>query len=115
MKRLHINHLKIKLIVTVVLAAILFLYWLFKVPCIYQFFLGIPCPCCGMTRAVTSLIRLDIGAAFSFHPMFWSLPILYIYFLTDGKLFGKKALDIAFMSAIGVGFIINWVIRLMIR
>ncbi len=29
---------------------------------------GIPCPMCGLTRAVTSAFRLDFGASLRFNP-----------------------------------------------
>ena len=38
--------------------------------CPFDFFLGIPCPGCGMTRAFFALIRLDFEEAFYYHPLF---------------------------------------------
>lgn len=53
-------------------------------PCFFRRLTGIPCPCCGMSRAWLAALRLDFRRAFSFHPMFWSLPVLSLVFLLDG-------------------------------
>ncbi len=45
-------------------------------PCLFRRLTGIPCPCCGMSRAWIAALRLDFRGAFSFHPVFWSLPVL---------------------------------------
>ena len=44
------------------------------ITCPIRFLTGISCAGCGMTRAWISLLRLDLSAAVSFHPLFW-LPI----------------------------------------
>ena len=110
MKR--IKHLKNSLLLTGIYAAILFVFWQLKIPCLFNRFLGFPCPGCGMTRAVLSAIKLDFAAAFSYHPMFWSIPVLYLYFLFNGKVFNKKTLDISILIFIAVGFLISWVAKL---
>lgn len=75
--------------------------------CLFRIWPGIPCPGCGMTRACVSLLRLDIPAAFSYHPMVFFLPLMYLYFLYDGRLFGKKA-DTVVWICLGVGFALHW-------
>lgn len=107
-----IKQLKNKLALTGVYTAILLVYWLLKVPCLYRCFFGIECIGCGMMRAYFSLLKLDFASAFSYHPMFWSVPIAYLYFLFDGKLFGKKYLDYTVIGLIALGFIINWIAKL---
>jgi hypothetical protein len=37
-------------------------------PCPLRTFTGIPCPFCGMTRGVTSLVHGQLSAAFSYNP-----------------------------------------------
>ncbi len=37
---------------------------------------GIPCPGCGMTRAVLALLQGDPMQATRFHPMVWALPLI---------------------------------------
>ncbi|MBQ8741022.1 MAG: DUF2752 domain-containing protein [Clostridia bacterium] len=108
----RIKYLKNKLALTALYIAVLLLFWTFGIPCLYKHLLGFCCPGCGMSRAYFSLLRLDFVAAFNYHPMFWSVPIAYLYFLFDGRLFGKKILDYTVMILIVLGFIINWIANL---
>lgn len=41
------------------------------VTCPILFLTGISCAGCGMSRAWLSLLRLDVSAAFRYHPLFW--------------------------------------------
>lgn len=41
---------------------------LFFYECPFHYLLGIPCPGCGMTRALFSLLLLRFGRAFYYHP-----------------------------------------------
>lgn len=107
----QIKYLKSKIAITLLYLVILSVLWHFNVGCIYQRLFGISCPGCGMTRAVISALKLDFAAAFSYHRMFWSVPVLYLYFLFDGKLFFKKSLDRAVLIFIAVGFLLNWILN----
>lgn len=111
---MRIKQLKNSLILTAVYIAVLLVFWLLRIPCLFEYFFGIPCPGCGMSRAVFSVLKLDFAAAFSYHPMFWSLPILYLYFLYNGKLFDKKYLDYGILILIALGFLINWIANLLV-
>ena len=42
----------------------------FGVTCPIRFLTGISCAGCGMSRAWLSLLRLDLSAAFAYHPLF---------------------------------------------
>lgn len=44
--------------------------------------------------------------------MVFSLPIIAVYILKDGKLFNRKSVDAAVISAIGAGFVICYILRL---
>ena len=44
--------------------------------CFFRLLTGIPCPACGMTRAVTSVLRGEIALAFSYHPLWITLPLI---------------------------------------
>ena len=79
-----------------------------RVPCLYRELLGFPCPTCGMTRAYFALLRLDFKAAFAYHPLFWAVPILLLFFWFDGKVFSQKYLNIAVFSAVLSLFFIRW-------
>ena len=65
-----------------------------------------------MTRAVLSAIRLDFADAFMLHPMFWSLPILIIYFLYDGSLFNNKKINSGVLAILALGFFLNWIVKI---
>lgn len=111
-EKMKISQLRLKLLVTLGYLALITVLSLLNVPCIFQYFFSIPCPGCGMTRAILSVLRFDFSSAFRFHPMFWSMPILYIYFLSDNGIFHKKLWDTLLLSVIGIGFLLNWIIKL---
>ena len=60
---------------------------LFGWNCPVKYLTGVPCPGCGLSRALAALLRLDFRAAFRFHPMIFVLPPVVLY-----ALFGKKPL-----------------------
>ena len=84
-------------------------------PCVFRYFLHFPCPGCGMTRAMFCLLELDIAGAFSYHWMFWSIPILLLYYFYDGKLLPQKWLNRGLLIAIGIGFAANWIFTIFYR
>ncbi len=108
----RIKELKNSLLLTAIYIAILLVFWAFDIPCFFKEFLGINCPGCGMSRAVLSAVKFDFYRAFSYHPMFWSLPVLYLYFLFGGKVFNKKYLDYGVLIFIAFGFLINWLAQI---
>ena len=110
---MNLSHKKEKLLALTAYAGLLAVFYLLNIPCLFQYFLRIPCPGCGMTRALLSLLRLDLRGAFHYHPMVWSLPILGIYLLKNGGLYRDPRADRFFCAAVGVGFFLVWVIRLM--
>ena len=65
-----------------------------------------------MTRAWLSLLSFDFRAAFTYNSMFWSVPVLLLYILLDGRIFRWRAIDILILSVIGVGFAALFVARL---
>ena len=107
-----IENIKPKLAVVPLILLLYLLMYALDTTCIVKSILGIPCPGCGMTRAVVSALRLDLAAAFRLHPMFWSLPLLVLYFLYDGHLFKNKRLNYGVGAAIALGFLLNWLIRI---
>ena len=110
---MKIANLKEKIITLVAVGACVFVLWLFQVPCFIRALTHVPCPGCGMTRAYTCLLQGDIVGAFRLHRMFWSIPILGVYYFTDGRLFPWKWADYTLLGGIGLGFLVNWIMNLL--
>ena len=107
-----ITQLKEKLLFIAVYLCIVFVFRQFDILCLFQHFLGIPCPGCGMTRAMLAVLQLDFAAAFRYHPMFWSIPILLFYFFFDSGLFKSKKANAWVLGLIAAGFLCQWAIKL---
>jgi hypothetical protein len=79
------------LLIALLAAAVLLLYW--KIGCPFRALTGIPCPGCGMTRSFLSLFHLDFHDAFLYHPMFPAfllLPILLLIHLARHRAARKR-------------------------
>lgn len=65
----------------VILAILLYLFLLnyFSIGCPIRSLTGIPCPTCGVTRALLSLLRLDFAGYFRYNPM--AVPLCVAIFL----------------------------------
>ena len=72
-----INKLKDFLLACIAAAALLLLAAFGIYRCPLDLIFGIPCPMCGMTRALISLLRLDASSAFYYHPL-WPLLIVSV-------------------------------------
>lgn len=85
-------------------AGLLAVWYFLELPCIPRALTGIPCPACGLTRSWLCVFRLDLSGAFLQYPMFWSVPVLVLYFLYDGQLFLSSKLNgwILGMTIVGI-------------
>ena len=72
----------------------------------------VPCFGCGMTRAFVSALRLDFASAFSYHPMFWSLPLIALYYWRDGKVFKSEKGNTFVFFALFIGFLFVGIMRI---
>ena len=72
--------------------------------CLFRTIFHIPCPGCGMTHALLAALRLDWAEAWSCHPMFWSLPLLGVAVLCNGRLTKYSAVNILLLAGIAGGF-----------
>ena len=59
--------------------------------CLIRGLTGIPCPSCGMSRAIIAVINGDIINAFKFHPLFW-LPFILLVLIVFKRRFFKQIL-----------------------
>ena len=48
--------------------------------CPIQHMFGVPCPGCGLSRAHLAALQLDFAAAFSYHPLFFTMIPSALYF-----------------------------------
>lgn len=85
-----------------------------QVPCLFQYFFHIPCPGCGMRDALCALLRLDFAAAFRYHPMVWSLPLLPVLILSNGRPTRYRAVNICLLAAVLGGFLAAYFCRIMV-
>lgn len=86
---------------------------LFGWNCPIKYLAGVPCPSCGLSRALAALLRLDFRTALRFHPMVFVLPPVVLYALFGKKpLFGSKNLERMLLWSVIVLDIAIWLIRL---
>lgn len=88
-------------------------------PCIFKTITGYPCPTCGSTRIVTSLINLDILSALFWNPLLFFGGIAFIAWWGYGfyMLFSGKKIQVTLTKKEGLFlrlglltlFILNWI------
>ena len=87
--------------------------------CPFALCTGSACPGCGMTRAASSLIRGDIGAAMVFHPLVILIALqatgAWIWYLLrrNGRVepMSQRTLTII-LATTGVALVLVWIVRL---
>ena len=82
--------------------------------CIFKTLTGIPCPGCGMTRALVAAARGRFELAFYFHPLFPLTPVLVagvgVYSLSNRPIL--KKISIVTLLTISAIFVLVWIFRL---
>jgi hypothetical protein len=106
------TNLRRNLLLALLICGLLLCWVLFQWPCVIRTVLGIPCPGCGLSRAWLAALRLDLSAAFSYHPLFWTIPLLGLYMLWDGKLFKNPWLNKLFPAVALGAYLLCYGIRL---
>lgn len=103
----------IKVLLIHVGAAALFALWLFLTGCPVHRLTGLPCPGCGMSRALFCLVKLDFAGAWYYHPLvyFLPLPLLYLIHRRAWKLPGGRRAAIAVAVALGAALLIVYAVR----
>jgi Protein of unknown function (DUF2752) len=82
--------------------------------CLLRLALHVPCPACGLTRAVLAAARLDLLGAERLHPL--SLPLLAAFAATVALAFlagdaaWKRAVPVV-TGVAGVALLVVWVLR----
>ena len=102
---------KINIIVFLFALLVIFLSVIGIYRCPISFFFGIPCPLCGIVRAIVSVFHFDFKAAFYYHAL-WPIVVfgvpLYFLFIKNNKKITKKNKDIIliFVSILFLGYFI---------
>lgn len=71
---------------------LLFLIVMFFYTCPFRMFIGIPCPGCGMSRALSCLLQGDLEASLYYHAMLLPTMAAALAFLTVKKSYQTKVL-----------------------
>ena len=86
------------------------IFYFLGIGCPTRFLTGIPCPGCGMTRAVIHLAKFDIRGALYYHPLVWTLPIIILLFVYKNKI--NHILLNALLIVIIALFIVVYIVRI---
>ena len=100
-----------KMLILLLIPAYAAVMYLLGLKCPVKTAFGYECPGCGMTRAVIYALQLDFRGAFEHHSMFWSVPLLFILIIRDGKVAGNRGINRLLSLLIVTGFLLNWAIR----
>jgi len=85
--------------------------------CILMRLTGISCPGCGLSRAYISFFKLDLRAAFAYHPLFFLLPpyVLYMLYRLVFHFPGSKRLTVSLTVTMAVLLVGVWILRLLLN
>ncbi len=90
-------------------AALALLYY--RLGCPVRFFTGLPCPGCGMTRALGHAAGLRFEEAFHQHPLFWLAPVLAWLLLAKWARARPRLRNTA-LAVLGGVFVLTYLLRL---
>ena len=93
-----------------IIVVIYVLLYILGIGCPIKFFTGISCAGCGMTRAWLSALRLDFKSAFYYHPLFFTVPIIFMLVLFKEKL--NKKIYNALIILLIISYVTIYAIRL---
>ncbi|MGN1267184.1 MAG: DUF2752 domain-containing protein [Dorea sp.] len=69
--------------------------------CPLKMILGIPCPGCGMTRAVFRVLHLDFIGAWKYHPFIYPIILIFLLFCWERYILRKKDMKLVKRIIIG--------------
>ena len=87
---------------------------LLQTPCVFRYYFHVPCPGCGMRDALLALLHFDFATAFRCHPMVWSLPLLPVLVLSNGKPTRHRLVNGMILGAVLGGFSVSYIYRLIV-
>lgn len=104
-KQKSTQRLLLALLLLLYFTAVYTLFPLLGLDCVFLTLFGIPCPGCGMSRAVAALFRLDFVSAWNYHPLVFAMPYVVLYLFCDFK---PPRLHNRILLAIGIAALIHW-------
>ncbi len=110
-KKCLLEKYKISVIVFLFTLLLVFFSFIGIYRCPISFLFGIPCPFCGITRAINRAFHFDFKSAFYYHAL-WPIVIfgvpLYFLFIKNNKKITKNNKDIIliFVSILFLGYFI---------
>lgn len=114
-----IKNKKISALLSVLSAALLYFFLVIISGsdsfCYIKIVTGIPCPGCGMTRALFSFLSLEFSKAFFYHPLFPLVLIFpFMFIFRKNRLVNRINKNSKFWQAILVLFVSLWLIRMVL-
>lgn len=104
---------KSSVIILLVVVMVSMIAYMFKVGCVWKNAFEVECPTCGMTRAWEAFLHGRISEAFRYHPLFFTVPIIWVYIAFDGKVFRKNSINIFILSSICISFFVVYICKLL--
>lgn len=107
------------LIITLIL--IFLVVYKLDLPCVFKSIFNIPCPACGMSRALRSIFKLEIAKSFSYNILAFPIIIIIIIciFLASYDIIKKSNLLYNFINFLFTNYylimiflFISWVINI---
>ena len=92
------------------LGLVILIFYITGIGCPIKWLTGISCAGCGLTRACLSALQLDFAAAFSYHPLFFMIPIVVVLYICKDKM--PKQVQNVLMWVIAGAFLMVYLIRL---
>lgn len=81
--------------------------------CFIERLTGIPCPTCGMSSALFHACHLNFEAAFYFHPLFFTIPLIAAYYAYETYFREKRSKYFEWIIGIVIAvYIIVYIIRM---
>ena len=99
-------------LVTLAAIALIAVRQMLGIGCPINEHLGIPCLTCGMTRATLAALRLDFRAALLYHPLVFTLPLVYWTLATELEPFKSKRANKITVASLAATFLAVWVAKL---
>lgn len=104
---------KSNLIAAFLILIIILIMGIFDMDCPILHASGISCPGCGMTRAYFCLASFDFKGAFWYHPLWWMVPFVPVFWLIHKRGVISRNAYLYFLYIFAASFLFTHLIRLL--